>query len=358
MPIVLQHHLAPLAVIYTGGTLGCHGQPLRPLGGPELLPAIQQVLGQEALEWSWLAWDTPLDSSQLEPAHWAVLLEQIIEFYRQGIRHLLIIHGTDTLAYSGAFLAEALAGSDLHVVLTGSQRPLLQSDLTLDPSSDAADNLKQALQALFHARAGVQIAFAGESWPAQTVQKIHSRDLAAFSGHWRAGYPAVSYLPLSTRTRQHWLDNWEHHWPSARARLLDTCLLTHHWTPQPLAQGLATLRDLLTRRPQALILLGYGLGNMPDHPELRLLARQAHQQGTLVVNATQVPFGGTDSRYAVSGWLATAQVLPSARLSFPALYARLYWLCARHEQPAQRRRRWSTLLNDTRSTLRDLRHER
>lgn len=354
----LQASLAPLAVVYTGGTLGCHGQPLRPLPGARLQPAVEQLLPSWPQPLHWQAWTVPLDSSQLTPQHWTDLLEQCVGFYQQGIRHVLILHGTDTLAYTGALLAEALAGSDLQVVLTGSQQPLLQADFSIDPDSDAPDNLRQAVQALFQARPGVRIAFAGESWPAQTVQKIHTRDPAAFSGHLRAGHPAVSYQPLSPALRQRWLAQWQQHWPDTAARLLAGRVLTHYFTPQQPAVCLATLHGLLAQQPDAVILQGYGSGNLPDWPELQAWARTAHRQGVLVVAATQVPFGGTDTRYACTAWLADAQVLPAARLTLPALYARLCWLVARYDSPAQRRRRWRTLLNDPRTTARDDRHER
>ncbi len=357
MAVAWQSTLAPVAILYTGGTLGSQGVPLAPVEGARLQPAVASIFAQWNQLLHWHAWAVPLDSSQLQPVHWHQLLDDLIDLYTKDIRHVLIIHGTDTLAHTGAFLAEALSGSDLHVVLTGSQLPLLAADGAIDPASDAVDNLRTAMQALFQSRPGVRVAFAGESWPAQTVQKIHTRDHSAFSGHQRAGYPAAAYQPLSRRMRQQWLDNWQHHWPRVGPRLLHTTIHSHFFLPQPLTATHDALAAVLALKPEGLILLGHGSGNVPDTRALRDLMKQAHRQGTLVVAATQVPFGGTDARYACSQWLAQAQVLPAARLTLPAVYARLLWLCARLDTPSLRRRRWTSLLNDTRSTVRDYRHE-
>jgi L-asparaginase/Glu-tRNA(Gln) amidotransferase subunit D len=156
------------------------------------LPHLHQA------DWHVWAMPTLIDSSQLTPNDWAPLLTQLLTCYAQGVRQIVVIHGTDTLAYTAAFLAEALAGSDLCVVVTGSQLPFLNAQATqLADPSDAIDNLRTACGVLLRDQAGVYVAFNGEYWPAQTVQKIHSRDLSAFTGHSRAGYPASGYRTLN-----------------------------------------------------------------------------------------------------------------------------------------------------------------
>lgn len=96
--------------------------------------------------------------------------------YAQGDRRFVLITGTDTLSYLGAFLAEAFAGSDICIVVTGSMRPLLDSEVIhsydIDDHSDAWDNLSDSLKLAAAGESGVKIAFGGESWPAQTVQKF------------------------------------------------------------------------------------------------------------------------------------------------------------------------------------------
>ncbi|WP_352289096.1 asparaginase domain-containing protein, partial [Psychrobacter sp. GW64-MNA-CIBAN-0177] len=92
----------------------------------------------------------------------------------------------------------AFAGSDLCLIVTGSMRPLLDSEIIdsycVDANSDAWDNFNDALRLAAAGESGVKISFGGEAWAAQTVQKIHSHDFMAFTGHSRAAYPANSYV--------------------------------------------------------------------------------------------------------------------------------------------------------------------
>jgi len=351
-------------LLYTGGTFGCVGQPLAPLAAAVFVPLLQRQLPQlYAADWQVGQLDPVLDSSQIVPEHWLLMLQYCLMRYQQDSdphpAPIILIHGTDTLAYTAAFLAEAFAGSDIRLCVTGSQRPLLQSladtqadsDSTTEqlyPNTDALDNLRTALQAVLHAPAGVSVAFAGEYWPAQTCQKIHSQDLAAFTGHHRAAYPANSYQPLRRQQRQQWLTQATEQFERLQHSLPQINISVYYATPQPVTQVLAQLADLLARRPDGLMLVGYGSGNFPVSPELQQLLRQAVQDGCLLVITTQVPFGGTDSRYASGDWLAELGALPSARLTLPAIYARLSWICATEADRSRRRKRWMQCLSDTR----------
>lgn len=355
LPEIPRFHL-----LYSGGTFGCVGQPLAPLDAAIFVPVLERQLPQlYVADWQVGQLDPVLDSSQIAPEHWLLILRACLMRYQQDSdpnpAPIILIHGTDTLAYTAAFLAEAFAGSDIRLCVTGSQRPLLQSlaeanspTEQLYPNTDALDNLRTALQAVLQAPAGVSVAFAGEHWPAQTCQKIHSQDLAAFTGHHRAGYPANSYQSLRPQQRQQWLTQATEQLERLQHRLPQINISVYYATPQPITQLLAQLTDLLARQPDGLILIGYGSGNFPSSPELQQLFSQAIQRGCLLVIATQVPFGGTDSRYASGNWLAELGALPSARLTLPAIYARLYWICATEHDATRRRKRWVHCLSDTR----------
>lgn len=343
---------ASIGVLYTGGTFGCAGQPLAPLSAAFFVPILRTQLEQlYATDWQIIDLDPLLDSSQTQPQHWLSILQHCLSFYQNQQLPIIVIHGTDTLAYTAAFLAEAFAGSDVRLCVTGSQRPLLDSRLNaaaaqIDPHSDALDNVRCALQAVLYAPAGVSVAFAGEHWPAQTCQKIHSQDLAAFTGHRRVGYPATSYQSLNMVQHQHWLMQAAQRLGLLQQTLSQIRLSVYYATPQPLAHLIDQLSDLIARQPDGLILIGYGLGNFPDHPTLRQLLMTAKEQGCLVLISTQVPFGGTATRYASGDWLAQVGVLPSAGLTLAAIYARLLWICATLPTATARRKRWMHCLND------------
>lgn len=340
-----------LAIIHTGGTFGCAGTPLTPLPAQDFLPILQHAIAQ--------CWQRPyqltalsplLDSSQIQPQDWHHLAQLILQYHHAGIRQVLIIHGTDTLAYTAAWLAECFAGSDLHVVLTGSQSPLLDPKTQqLNPASDAQENLHTAIAALCRDAYGVFVSFAGETWPAQTVQKIHSLDVAAFSGHPRAGYPASSYQALSAHARQLWQQRVMaqlHIWQQTNTNVR---VVVYYATPMPHTQLAAQLRACCSPTPDALILMGYGAGNFPEHPEIRQVLQSLTTAGVLVVASTSVPFGGTNQVYATGHWLSEIGVLPTARLTLPAIYVRLLWICALQSAPTARAKLWLTRLDEATS---------
>jgi L-asparaginase len=338
---------AHLQIIHTGGTLGCGGSPLAPLPAECFVPILSaqiSTLWQGSFAIDTL---TPLlDSTQAQPEDWVHLAQQILHRYADGQRHFLVIHGTDTLAYTATWLAECLAGSDIQVVLTGSQYPLLDPiSLQPSPTSDAQDNLSTAIAALCQAQHGVFVSFCGETWPAQTVQKIHSRDVAAFSGHLRAGDPANSYRALTLREQAIWQQHAQTQLHQASEQLSKIRVCTYYASPKPYAQLAAELHALAQLQPDAVLLIGYGAGNFPEHPEIRHVLQQLTSDGVLVVASTSVPFGGTTQGYATGHWLSEIGVLPTARLTIAAIYVRLLWICALQSTPANRRKRWLSQLD-------------
>lgn len=350
-----------LQLIYAGGTFGSYGRPLAPLMADEFLPALQALLSEQddAIDLpaiSWLANSLIKDSSQLTPEDFVHFYKLLLTGYSQGSRRFVLITGTDTLSYLGAFLAEAFAGSDICVVVTGSMRPLLDSEVlyaySLDDNSDAWGNLRESLRLAAAGESGVKICFGGESWPAQTVQKIHSHDFMAFTGHSRAAYPANSYIRTLVDTRrQHWLDDQNLITDEIQSRATQACVHAIYCMPNGNTVLHAQLQALLSQPPCGIILLGFGAGNVPYSQELAEDLQAAYERGHTVVCASQCPFGGVSDSYAAGSWQYDYQVIAGARLTIPAIYARLLWLLLRYDSPARRRQRWTYDVNQTSITI-------
>ena len=348
---------APIQLIYAGGTFGSYGRPLAPLSAEVFLPTLQQLLADpdnaaNLLPISWLNNTLIKDSSQLTPSDFVHFYKLLLSAYEQGSRRFVLITGTDTLSYLGAFLAEAFAGSDICVVVTGSMRPLLDSELlhsyTIDAQSDAWSNLKDALKLAAAGESGVKIAFSGESWPAQTVQKIHSHDFMAFTGHSRAAYPANSYIKtLPDVRRQHWLDDQQDTIDNIQVRAEQACVYALYCLPNATDVLNNQLRALLSQPPCGIILLGFGAGNVPYSAELAEALQLAYEKGHMVICGSQSPFGGVSDTYAAGSWQYDYQVIAGGRLTIPAIYARLLWLLLRYDSPARRRQRWLNNVNQT-----------
>jgi L-asparaginase len=325
----------PVALIYMGGTFGCIGQPLQPLPANVFLPTLQQLLKDHhpALQ-HFVASRYIRDSSQLEPADWLDLLQQIQGLVQQGFSKILIVHGTDTLAYTAAFLAEFMphvVSQPVQLVITGSQFPLLEDNGTaINPHSDALPNLTTAYTQLCSSSAIAQcacwVAFDGQIWPAHTVQKIHTTNIPAFAGICTAqllSVPVIQALNLQA--------------------LPDLNIAVYYAlpsSPEILAQQ---FQQILAAQPQAIIILAFGAGNLPQHPALEAVLQQAQQAKVLLVLSTQVTFGGVNFNYAAGQWLTQYGVLSAGSLSLAALYARLALLLCQPLGFEARQQQWTPL---------------
>lgn len=348
---------APIQLIYAGGTFGSYGKPLSPLPEAEFLPMLQKLLADQdnpnnQLAISWLNNTLIKDSSQLNGRDFVHFYTLLLDAYAEGHRQFVLITGTDTLSYLSAFLSEAFAGSDMCLVVTGSMRPLLDSDIIdtycIDASSDAWNNFNDALRLAAAGEPGVKVSFGGESWAAQTVQKIHSHDLMAFTGHSRAAYPANSYIKnLPDARRQHWLDDQHAIIDSIQTRAEHATIHALYCLPNDAEVLGFQLQALLNQPPCGIILLGFGAGNLPYSSALAAALQQAYDRGHMVVCASQCPFGGVSDSYAAGSWQYDYQVIAGGRLTIPAIYARLLWLLLRYDSPARRRQRWTHSVNQT-----------
>ena len=351
----------PVQLIYAGGTFGSYGRPLAPLPAAEFLPALQALLTEQdqASNLPTLSWlDNSLikDSSQLTPTDFVHFYKLLLQAYAQGSRRFILITGTDTLSYLGAFLSEAFAGSDICIVVTGSMRPLLDSEVLqsyqVDQNGDAWDNLTEALRVASAGVSGVKISFGGESWPAQTVQKIHSHDFMAFTGHSRAAYPANSYIKIFADTRrQHWLDDQNLILDTIDSRAEQARIHALYCLPNDTTVLTKQLQVLVDTPPCGILLLGFGAGNVPYSSDLAGALQAAYSKGHMVICASQCPFGGVSDSYAAGSWQYEYHVIAGGRLTIAAIYARLLWLLLRYDSSARRRQRWTYDINQTSTSI-------
>lgn len=160
-------------VLYTGGTIGMvqSGRGLRPdaaLAEKALLPF------SDGLSFDWHICAPLIDSSAVTLENWrdwlALLAEKIPQY--DGV---LVLHGTDTLAYTANLFALALHGLDKPLVLTGSQWPFGA------PGSDAPRNLATAAAALRLGLPQCVIAFDGKLFPAVGSSKVSTETADGFA---------------------------------------------------------------------------------------------------------------------------------------------------------------------------------
>lgn len=296
-------------VLYTGGTIGMlqTAEGLAPAGGFEA--RMREQLGPDAAHCAWRFAELQplLDSANMTQANWLAMRDAIVEAVEQGGHDgVLVLHGTDTLAYSAAALSFLLLGLDVPVVLTGSMLPMGA------PGSDAPANLLGALKALdAGVSSGVWLYFNGELMHGARVTKVRSEAFDAFAvlPRERHGERAAS-VPTALDYRQ----------PRQPVNL----------ALQPLFPGLRAehLRALLDSGVQALLLECYGSGTGPsDNEDLLAVLREAHARGVVLAAISQCPEGHVAfDVYAAGSRLRDAGLVSGGGMTREAALGKLFSL--------------------------------
>jgi len=295
-------------IVYSGGTIGMQSTEngLTASGGfAERLRAQQQKTGEALVQWRWRELDKPIDSANIQPAHWLKLRDLIVDgLIEEHCNAALLLHGTDTMAYSAAALSFLLMDLPQPVLLSGSMLP---ADA---PKTDAWDNLLGALRILqTGAPSGVWLYFQQQLLKGARVYKQSSTRLQAFSERPCLFNAALSPIPPAL--------NYQ-----VPRKPLPIAI-------QPLYPGLspATLRAVLSSGIKALILECYGSGTAPEDADLLAELAQASQQGVLLLAISQCPHGQVDlTQYAASQGLQQAGVISGSNLGREAALGKLFSL--------------------------------
>ncbi|MDZ3995170.1 asparaginase [Pseudomonas sp. Teo4] len=300
-----------LLVLYTGGTIGMLETPegLAPAGGFDA--RMREYLAQQddapRVQWSLTEMNPLLDSANMQQANWLAMRDAIVEAVEVGGHDgVLVLHGTDTLAYSAAVLSFLLLGLPAPVLLTGSMLPAGA------PGSDAWDNLCGALRQ-FEAglEDGVQLYFHGQLLHGCRVSKLRSEAFDAFAAlpRHREGERAGA-VPAALDYRQ----------PRTQVNL----------AVMPVFPGLQAehLRALLDSGVQGLLLECYGSGTGPSDDQALLdVLHAARQRGVMIVAISQCPEGSVVfDTYAAGNKLRGAGLVSAGGMTREAALGKLFAL--------------------------------
>lgn len=300
-----------LLVLYTGGTIGMEMSEsgLAPASGFEDRLKAEQALHPErsAPAWQFRELSPPIDSANMRQANWLAMRDAIVQAVdKEGFDAVLLLHGTDTLAYSAAALSFLLLGIPVPVVLTGSMLPAGAA------GSDAWPNLFGALAALNQCcLPGVHLYFNGQLLHGARTSKMKSEAFDAFINMARARHGQhEEHLPTALHYRQ----------PRREVVL----------AVQPLFPGLTTgqLRAVLDSGVEALLLECYGSGTGPsDDPEFLAVLRESRERGVVLAAISQCPLGNVDFEvYAAGSALAEIGLVSGGGMTREAALGKLFSL--------------------------------
>ncbi|HZW11716.1 MAG TPA: type I asparaginase [Noviherbaspirillum sp.] len=310
-----------IGLIYTGGTVGMTQTPHGYAPMPDfasVLAALLDAQGEDVPAYTLHAYATPIDSSNATPQDWQMIGRDIAAHYHD-YDGFVVLHGTDTMAYTASALSFMLQGLHKPVIVTGSQIPLRTA------RSDAQQNLVGALQlAASEAVNEVGIYFNHRLLRGNRATKVSIDRLAAFDS---PNYPWLAEVGIDVRFNHPALlpraEKEKFELPEYRAQPV----LPVRFVPGLPLQAVQAMLDL---KPAAIILQCYGAGNIPDrNPALLDMLRRANDAGTVLVACSQSPQGAVSiGTYAAGAGMAAAGVIGAHDMTFEAIYAKLHHLFA------------------------------
>jgi L-asparaginase type I len=300
-----------ILILYTGGTVGMEytNDGLRVVSGlfESQLKSLAPVANAEL---NLIEYETLIDSSDINLGHWVKIIEDITKHYDE-YDGFVVVHGTDTMAYTASILAFALRGLSKPVILTGAQLPLVHR------RSDGWFNLIDSIYAAMQPDLNeVAIVFNHKLLRGCRSQKVSTNRFS--------GFDSVDKEPLAEFGidilwhKKHWLKASRYEFspiiPKADVMVLDLSLRPGYTTN-------FIADTLMSTDADAIVLQTYGSGTIPMGNKCLVDAiTQAAKRGILIVSVTQVREGKISNQYFNSklsqfGVISGSDMTPEAAIA-------------------------------------------
>lgn len=314
-----------ILIIYTGGTIGMIENPethtLQPFDFTHLMDNVPKV---KKLQYDIenIQFHPPIDSSNMNPGHWAEIARAIEENYDQ-FDGFVVLHGTDTMAFTASALSFMLENLHKPVIITGSQLPIGEV------RTDGEENLITALQVAAATSATgeamvqeVAILFENYLWRGNRSTKMSADNFNAFKSN---NYPPLAKIGLGISFIEEALYRSPSRRPLKVRYQMDCNVMTIELNP---AMTESTLRHLLsTPEIKGIVLKTYGAGNSPTDEWFVRLIREAVERGVVILNVTQCVNGGVHtSLYDTGNCLTQAGVISGHDITCEAAITKMMYL--------------------------------
>lgn len=318
-------HKSSLLLIYTGGTIGMKmdsvSETLKPFDFSQILDEVPE-LGKFTYRLDSYSFNPILDSSDIEPSAWQELAAIIRDRYEE-YDGFVVLHGTDTMAYSASALSFMLENLSKPVIFTGSQLPIGA------PRTDGKENLISSVEiAAARNQDGtakvpeVCIFFDNKLMRGNRTTKYSSDNFKAFRS---PNLPLLAEAGITIKYNEGLIRRPSETGAGMKANLnLDTrvgILKLHPGiTPE-------VVRDVLCgKSTRAVIIETYGSGNAPSKPWFLDMVREAAKE-KILVNVTQCTCGMVDmSIYSNGKALMDVGVVSGGDITTESALAKLFHL--------------------------------
>ena len=290
---------ASVLLIYTGGTIGmienAETGTLENFNFDHLMKHVPE-LKRFNYEIASYQFDPPIDSSDMEPIYWAKLVKIIYENY-DHFDGFVVLHGTDTMAYTASALSFMLENLSKPVIFTGSQLPIGML------RTDGKENLITAIEiAAAKNEYGepivpeVCIFFENHLMRGNRTTKINAQNFNAFRSF---NYPALAKAGIHIKYEPNLILKRDRTLPLKPHYLFDANVVILTLFPgiqESIVSSVLHVPDL-----KAVVLKTYGSGNAPQKKWFMRELKEATDRGIIIVNITQCTSGAVEMKRYEAG---------------------------------------------------------
>jgi len=311
-------------LLFTGGTISMSEDPstgaLRPIDFDRLLDYMPEIK-QTGIRIKSIPFLPLIDSSDVHPQVWEQLTKIIDENY-EDYDGFVVLHGTDTMAYTASALSFMLENLAKPVIFTGAQLPIGMM------RSDAKENLLTAIEIAAAKENGqsivpeVCIFFEDTLFRGNRTTKKNAEHFNAFNSY---NYPPLAKAGVHIKYFRSYI-----HYPQAGTKLRVRSKIDQNIAILKLFPGISehTVKAILNIPGlKAVVLESFGTGNAPRRVWFYDALKDATDRGILIVNKTQCSTGSVEmGRYETSLNLVNAGVMSGYDCTTEAIVTKLMYL--------------------------------
>ena len=308
-----------ILVIATGGTIASKEGELGltpAMSGEELvsdIPGIRNVCTLDVIQLM------NIDSTNMRPCQWLKIRDAIMEHYN-CYDGFVILHGTDTMAYTAAALSYLIQNSKKPIILTGSQKPMG------NPYTDAKINLYQSILYAADAKScNVCIVFNGKVVSGTRGRKQRTRSFDAFES---INFPYIA--AIRNNIVKYNINTIQNIMTSDNGFHIKTDMCTDIAVIRLFPGMNYNIFDYLNSSCRGVIIEGFGIGGMPDN-----ITEHIHRltvNGICVVVTTQCLYEGVNWEiYEVGRNLTKENVINGKSMTIENLTMKLMWSLAHYK---------------------------
>ena len=329
-------------LIYTGGTIGMDENPktgaLEPLDFNHFMECVPEFK-RLSIDVDTYQFVPPIDSSDMQPDRWVQMVE-IIERNYEDYCGFVILHGTDTMAYTASALSFMLENLTKPVVLTGSQLPIGKL------RTDGKENLITSIEIAAAYREEkaivpeVCIYFSGKLLRGNRATKINAEGFAAFDS---INYPHLGDAGININFHEANILKPDYDKPLLTHKEIDPNVVVFSLFPGVQRSIISHVTDAPELR--SVVMRTYGSGNAPQQPWLMELLRQATKKGINIVNVSQCLAGKVEmNRYGTGFHLSETGIISGEDSTVEATVTKLMVLQGMYKDQAKVKERMTKAL--------------